>query len=1684
MITTNSIEECSLHLDLRKHNSVQIHDRLFSISLNSGSPPNVQVTTTMDSGIYFNNSIDIFPIANFSKRDIDQGHIWYVVKDIKTRVSEQQFGLNFSIGHAEPVHVQFRVCLSLLPYPYLNSAASNLNLLLPEGGDIEINSSVLSSNDTRNQTSLYDVWYELLVPPTYGQLMMRLERMRLDAPIKKFYQQDVDAGNIYYDNHNYSSHGDKFILTLSNQFYNCTANVTVSITIFLLELKVVNNGFTAREGGSHTILSNELYATGPQGYSVMFYIDSPPVHGNITFNTDHSKIVSNFSKDQLDDELVAYNNGGEEFYQDSMKIRIEAIGSVDASSHIMYTPYSGTVHIAIELVNDNKPREWNMTDDVSEIIDGDSLIITLYILNYQDDDADMDINLLQYTVVHEVGLEYGYLFFGPNKTVVTHFLQRDIYDLHIGYQSNKSSKANNGVKSELCVLSVSDGLHSENVFLSFKIVPFMVESMNNESLLLDEGEGMALLDKNLLFVAARANPPANDSEYIYNITKQPVHGQLVMPNSCNCNFTQEELRNGSVIYKHDDSDTTKDNFTFVVVVRGFNTTVMTFVININPVDDELPSVTYIDRLIVRFDQAVYFNKSVIEAVDSEAELSDLVFNVVKAPKFGSMKRQKTGPRNNILGTSSFTQLQINEEAIFYQHEREVDGEWIDNVTLSLSDGRNLYSKLIVITFILIPNDLPIRVNGITLLEGRIVPLTTQNFEVTHPYLSTLELYINVTEPVAYGDLLTLYQPSTVYFNSTELENGTILYFNREDYEVAEDTFKFVAMAGGISGAEHTFVFTIELENDETPVIVNNLMISLWAGEVKLISRDKLFANDSDAHPADKLEYIIGTNTSLGHFALKGADHIPITKFSQDDIVTGNVVFRSVPTINDTEIEINFTVTDGKHEVDSYITLEITILTVTVNPQRIEVAMGADQLISFSPRTKDDRVKREFYYHVLTSPRFGIIMDAVGGHQVTNFTQEQINNQQIVYKHTALDRYETNDTVNFIVSTDLAEPVNVSLNVSIILKSSSTGYLAASGSLNVDEGGTVCLNDSILDASNILYEVWKNNDQSIALYKLYIQYVIASHPSAGTLMSGNVSIGEYFEHSDVKNSTGVCYHHNGSETTSDYFSVKINILYNSTDVWYSNSTKVPIPIYIRPLNDEDPNITFVDKLCVFKSDNYTAVIHPEELHIYDEDTSDEELFVVISSQSKVVCSVTDVPTRNFTQSDINKGKVKCMLPPSVNSPSNLTFYITDGDKYFIEKNYTVSYHKVILTLSVTHNVSELNYSQEKGLDGVILSKEQLDSNTTCNRGDTIFTVIGPPIHGVIKHHTGVVHNFTQLDVDNKMIRYVATNRSSYNDTFTMQVTNKHAASQQVTVHVTAVAVINFTNTTLMLSSVNDSQSLPAELFGITSFVNHTFTVINKPSYGHLNLLSKKRSYHMQEPFRFLSTDLVEGRVLYVLDENITNGTEVLELSVQPDYMQAGFAEVSFSISVLPSTTLTPAVSPTAQPVESNRPSYDRGSGFTLVALVPIIGVPSFILMVLIILAGFWYSQKLKEKKRCAAARGSSAICMGTPSFSLPTAHNTMATTDIDHNSEKSSYHSSNNSDEGISMALPPEDLAEDEGVAQRYAEEHFQSRPVMDYTQYHHQHHPLTSVYTASGYGTPIPQHVHKLPILKNEEYWL
>ena len=1663
---------------------VQLHSRIVDVQLDiSDNTPNIQITTT-STAILYKNDTGFFLVQKFAKRDLDLGRIWYVVIDNKTRVDKEQVKLRFSIGHAS-VASYFKVCLDVLPYPQLisNKVAS---ISLPEHGEVVVGKSVLHITNTRNQTFLFGLEYELVTPPPSGQLVLVYSDFS-STQARHFSQDFVNNGSVKYYNHNFSGGSDMFVLALSNQYYKYTDNVTVQITINLLRLDVVNNGFVATEGKHHTIRRNELYGLGPPGYNVKFFITSLPKYGFI-FVSNRTGVSLNFTKEDLDKGLVVYSNDGEEHYYDSMNVTIKGIPTTSqASNNITEADitYVGTVNITIDLVNDHAPRVWNHSS--LNVVNGQTAIITSYVISFQDDDINMNISLLRYSII--IPPLVGKIVFINNNSRANSFLQLNILNHEIGYRHEKKDIFTK--ETEFCGVTISDGNKTASTFIYIFILPYTILPVTNKTLVLDEGNSFKISHENILFLADKAEPPANDSEYIYNVTKQPEYGELRKHgSSCGCSFTQEELKNGSIMYQHDGSDSTSDYFEFVVTVRGYSTTTMTMTITVNSVDDEPPSVTYIPQLLVNYHGTIYFNNSILLASDTEAPPSNLLFTIETFPKFGRILCVRPGRKQEAV--SDFTQVTVDQEIILYRQETVEEGNWTDTVTLSLVDGKNNYSGLIEISIVLIPPVLPVIVKETELLEGEIELLTTEHIKVDHPYLSTLEFYINVTKQLKYGKMYS-YENSqlALYFNSTAMNNNSIFYVNFEDSEQPQDFFKFRATAGGVTSEEHKYVFNIIQMNDEYPVVRKNQLVSFWAGEAKLITADGLLAEDSDTNPPDNLTFIItNANSSFGHFAFSNDLLVPIANFSQDDINAGIVVFQSHPARDAIEIRIDFTLNDGdvSHNVEDFMTFEINVLRVTVNSQPIVVKMNEADLIRFQAFTNDNKY-RQIIYEINTPGKLGVVVDSISGDIITNFTQKQIDSQQIKYQHTAVDQWEELDSINFTVYAEYGEPVYTTLEVEIVLTKSNTTYLAVSTAVSLDEGGKICLNDSVLDARNVLYNVWKNSNESISFHDLRIRYNIVDAPVHGSLTIKNISI-KFFNHVDLKNSTRVCYHHDDSETDRDSFNVTISLMHNSS-VWYHNSTIITVLISIRAVNDEIPEFDGRINRTTYKwylftdASNSTNIIQPSDLHLTDIDTPDDQLFYIIlnSSGGQYHFISTDQPVTNFTQQDINMRRVQ-YIPTMSNSTS--TFYYTDGNNQ--STNYTIHYYLIDLKLDA-EVVKELRYFQNESSNGIVLTTSHIHSSTNGYQSDTIYNITSQPLHGSLvkdsNGHLKRIVSFTQLDIDNNLVKYNVTDTSSYTDNFTMKVTNRHESSGPYTLVFVAKASISINNSTVLaLASTGGEKPLPIDLFdahqlAILSQSDPLFTVVKPPMYGRLRIKSdRKRS---TETFTFTWKEFSQRRVLYLLDESVFNSsdefnvsasevTEVILVTVEATGMQAGIVNLSFVVTEdisVPTTTVV--VTPTSQSTSS----YTPGSVFTLFALVPIIGVPCFILLVIAILIGFWYSQKLKEKRRWAAARGSSAICMGSHSqFSLP--RQTLAASEIDHHSDQDSALS--NSDEGISM---PMDHLEDDIDPAQYMDD-----PYRVSSNHSTPYHPLHTARETT--ATAESQHASHMnvPILKSIEYWI
>lgn len=182
---------------------------------------------------------------------------------------------------------------------------------------------------------------------------------------------------------------------------------------------------------------------------------------------------------------------------------------------------------------------------------------------------------------------------------------------------------------------------------------------------LELGEGASASLEGLL---SATDEVVDNDTLVYEVITPPTNGSLTKNT-----FTQLEIDSGSIEYTHDDSETTSDIFTFRVSNLSKQTTLKTFRITINPVDDTPPTIE-INEWIEINQGASQSLKSFLLASDDEVASGDLVYTVTSMPDNGSVP-------------ATFTQAELLAGTISYMHDGSETTT--DSFIFSVSDGTNV-----------------------------------------------------------------------------------------------------------------------------------------------------------------------------------------------------------------------------------------------------------------------------------------------------------------------------------------------------------------------------------------------------------------------------------------------------------------------------------------------------------------------------------------------------------------------------------------------------------------------------------------------------------------------------------------------------------------------------------------------------------------------------------------------------------------------------------------------------------------------------------------------------------------------------------------------------------------------------------------------------------------------------------
>ena len=585
----------------------------------------------------------------------------------------------------------------------------------------------------------------------------------------------------------------------------------------------------------------------------------------------------------------------------------------------------------------------------------------------------------------------------------------------------------------------------------------------------------------------------------------------------------------------------------------------------------------------------------------------------------------------------------------------------------------------------------------------------------------------------------------------------------------------------------------------------------------------------------------------------------------------------------------YTVSDGT-DTD---TANVTITVTGVNdPTSLDTNAGATvnegDMVTITTAELDasdpDDADENITYTVTAGPTNGQL-ELIGdpGESITQFTQAQLAAAQVKYVHDGSET--TTDSFTFSVQDDdNAGPTGQTFNLTINPINDPTS-LDTNAGITVDEDGMTVISTAELDASD--------PDDADA----DITYTVTAGPTNGRLEFDDdpgVAITS-FTQQQLTNEE-VKYVHNGSETTTDSFTFRVQ------DDENAGPTDQVFNIAVTPVNDP----TSLDvNAGLSVSEGGMAAITTTELDASDVDDTDENITYTVTAgptngQLELIGDAGE-SIFQFTQAQLDAGEVKYVHGGASTAPDSFTFSVQDDENAGPTNqvfNITITGVNDPPTLDVNAGVT-LN----EGAAAPITTAELDASDADDADADITYTVTAGPTNGQLEitdDPGNPITSFTQQQLANGEVEYIHFGGENTSDSFTFDLQDDDGAgptNQVFNITVTPVNDPVSLDTNLgdtavesgnaLLTTDDLSASDPDD-----SNENITYTVTAGPTNGFLEFIEAPTV----PIFSFTQQDLIDELVQYVHDGSETT-TDSFTFSVQDDE-NAGPTNQTFNLTITP------------------------------------------------------------------------------------------------------------------------------------------------------------------------------------------
>ncbi len=759
---------------------------------------------------------------------------------------------------------------------------------------------------------------------------------------------------------------------------------------------------------------------------------------------------------------------------------------------------------------------------------------------------------------------------------------------------------------------------------------------------------------------------------------------------------------------------------------------------------------------------------------SDADTSDinLVYSVTGLPSGGQLELTSAPG----IAITSFTQADINSNLVTYVHS---GGEApTDSFNFTVSDGTTTLPASTFNITVSPVDDAPTQdINtGTTVAEGSTTTITAAMLDSSDVDTTDPNIDYTVTGALTNGQLELTTNPGVgiTTFTQDDLVNNRVVYVH-DGSETVADSFDFTVSDGTTTLPTDTFSITVSPVND-APNLSVGVAPSIPEGSALTITNTIL--NGSDADDADTDITYTASSITNGQIELGTNPGVAITSFTQDDVNSNNVIFvhdGSETVTSGFNVSLADGGEDGATPALGTVTIGITavddapILDTNIGATFIEgttSTITTAMLDSSDVDTTDPNID----YTVTGALTNGQLeLTANPGVAITTFTQDDLNNNRVVYVH---DGSETlSDSFDFTVSdgTTTLPADTFSITVSPV---DDAPTLDTNNTFNINEGATTTLTTTTLSSSD------SDTADTAIIYTLTTP--ISGGGQLELITNPGIAITTFTQDDLVNNR--VVFAHDGSENTTGGFDFTIS---DGT----TTSGGTTFSISISAVDDApilDTNNTFNI------NEGATTTLTTATLSTSDSDTADSgitySLTTLINGGGQLELTTNPgVAIFSFTQDDLVNNRVIFVHDGSENTSGSFDFTISDGTTTSGGTTFSISISAVddapILNTNVGLTIDEGNTET--------ITTAMLDSSDVDTTDPNIdYTITSSPLDGQLELTTNpgvVITSFTQDDLANNRVVYVHGGPADATDSFNFTVSDGTTTLAADTFNITVNAV---------------------------------------------------------------------------------------------------------------------------------------------------------------------------------------------------------------------------------------------------------------------------------------------------------